>query len=435
MDSYAERAETYLRLLAEAALRPAADGHASQIRRVADVLVEAGALSEPLAARILADLHLSLRVRGRHEVFAPGARLRRLAGFAPTAPGLAGQAVSQSGPWRVLGVGQPASGSRLMALIPLDDTALAPATLCFSASVGTPEFDVPVLAGLTATDDLGTAYRLGFTDGAWAGSTWTGTVLLTPAPPAAASRLDIIGPNGPLLRAQITPAPPGPTASGPAPRPVAESPGERLLTRRAEGMLAALALGSKDILGLSKSGLAELSSTLEAAGLLSPLSRAPARLAALSQLLGLPLEGPAGEVPARWTEVVAHYGRRRQPAPVTGTAAIGAILPEIDGARLAIAGVRSGGAGSFLHIVVHGLAPLPRRRQPGVSWDAMLSIWARDDAGGWHLGGVEDVSPVGGGAGLLRLALLPPLCFETAALTIEAVGTVEQVTADLPVRW
>ena len=314
MDSYAERAETYLRLLAEAALRPAADGHASQIRRVADVLVEADALSEPLAARILADLHLSLRVRGRHEVFAPGARLRRLAGFAPTAPGLAGQAVSQSGPWRVLGVGQPASGSRLMALIPLDDVALAPATLCFSASVGTPEFDVPVLAGLTATDDLGTAYRLGFTDGAWAGSTWTGTVLLTPAPPAAASRLDIIGPNGPLLRAQITPAPPGPTASGPAPRPVAESPGERLLTRRAEGMLAALALGSKDILGLSKSGLAELSSTLEAAGLLSPLSRAPARLAALSQLLGLPLEGPARCPPGgpRSSRTTGAAGNRRR---------------------------------------------------------------------------------------------------------------------------
>ena len=297
------------------------------------------------------------------------------------------------------------------------------------------ESDVPALAGLTATDNLGTAYRLGFTDGAWAGSTWTGTVQLIPAPPAAASRLDIIGPNGPLLRAEITAAPPGPAVPGPAPREVTESPGERLLTRRAEGMLAALALDGTAILGLSKSALAELTGTLEAAGLLSPFSSAPARLAALSQLLGLPLEGPAGEVPARWIGVVAHYGRRRRPAPVTGTAAIGAILPDIDGARLAIAGLRSGGAGSFLHLVVHGLAPLPRRRQPGVSWDAMLSIWARDDAGGWHLGAVEDVSPVGAAAGLLRLTLLPPLCRETASLTIEAVGTGQQVTADLPVRW
>ena len=200
-------------------------------------------------------------------------------------------------------------------------------------------------------------------------------------------------------------------------------------------MLAAVALGSKDILGLGKSGLAELTGTLEAAGLLSPFSRAPARLAALSQLLGLPLEGPAREVPARWIDVVAYYGRRRRLAPVTGTAAVGMILPEIDGARLAVAGLRSGGAGSFLHVVVHGLAPLARRRQPGVSWDTMFSIWAMDDAGGWHLGAVEDVSPVGGAAGVLRLTLLPPLCRETASLTIEAVGTGQQVTAELPVRW
>jgi len=436
VDSYAERAETYLRLLAEAALRPAADGQATQIRRAADVLVEAGALTEPLATRILADLYLALQVRGRHEVFTPGARLRRLATARgmPGMPGMPGQ-VSQPGRWRLLGVGQPASGSRLTSLLLLDDRALATATLCFSPSAGTFEPDVPALAGLTATDNLGIVYRLGFTDGAWAGSTWTGTVLLTPAVPAAATRLDITGPNGPLLRAEIIAAPPGSAVPGPAPREVTESPGERLLTRRAEGMLAALALGSKDILGLSKSGLAELARTLEAAGLLSPFSSAPARLAALSQLLGLPLEGPASEVPARWIEVVTHYGRRRRPAPVTGTAAIGAILPEIDGARLAIAGLSSGGAGSFLHLVVHGLAPLPRRRQPGVSWNTMLSIWAMDDAGGWHLGAVEDVSPVGAAAGVLRLTLLPPLCRETASLTIEAVGTGQRVTADLPVRW
>ena len=67
--------------------------------------------------------------------------------------------------------------------------------------------------------------------------------------------------------------------------------------------------------------------------------------------------------------------------------------------------------------------------------DTHTLIWAMDDAGGWHLGAVEDVSPVGGAAGVLRLTLLPPLCRETASLTIEAVGTGQQVTAELPVRW
>lgn len=441
MDSYAERAETYLRLLAEATLRPGAAGDMGRIRRAADLLIEAGAVAEPLAARILADLHLSLRVRGRPEAFTPGARpmpgsrLRRLASFTGGAPGQPGEAGGQAGPWRVLRPGPATAGSRLMALILLDDRALAPATLCFSPAVGTPESEVPPLTALHATDNLGTAYRLGFPDGSWAGSIWTGTIMLVPLPPPLASKLDIIGPNGPLLRADISPASPGDTAPGGVPRPAKESPGERLLTRRAEAMLAALAADGHVRHGLGQSALAELAGTLEAAGLLSALSPAPARLAALSQLLGLPVEGPASEVPARWTEVVAYYGRRRRLAPVTGTAAIGAILPEFDGVRMAIAGVRSGSGGSFLHILIQGLAPLVRRRQPGESGGAAFSFWARDDAGGWHLGAVEDVSPVGGPAGLLRLALLPPLNHETAVLAIEAAGIRQQVTADLPVRW
>lgn len=200
-------------------------------------------------------------------------------------------------------------------------------------------------------------------------------------------------------------------------------------------MLAALPLGVGASRGPGQADLAELAGTLEAAGVLSPLSPAPARLAALGQLLGLPMEGPASEVPTRWTDVVAHYGRRRRLAPATGTAAIGAVLPDIDSARFAIAGLRSGGSGSFLHIVVRGLRPMPRRRDPGATWDAGFSWWARDDAASWHLGTVEDVSPAGGPEGLLRLTLLPPLGHATTILTVEVTGAAQRVTADLPVRW
>ncbi len=70
-----------------------------------------------------------------------------------------------------------------------------------------------------------------------------------------------------------------------------------------------------------------------------------------------------------------------------------------------------------------------------MSWDGGPSWWARDDAGGWHLGAIEDVSPVGAAEGVLRLALLPPLAHATAALTVEVTGAAQQVTADLPVRW
>jgi hypothetical protein len=408
-----------------------------RFRRAADILVEAGALTEQAAAQILADLELALRLRGRRTPFTPGSRLQRLAGFQPPgAPGAPGPRAASGGakPWRVLRAGPPTPGSRLMALILMPDKALVPVTLYFPSAAGLPGSDTPPLTTLTATDDLGTRYRLGFTDSAWAGSAWTGTILVSPAPPPAARGLEISGPNGRLLRAEITAAPSGDTAPGATAHPVAESPGERLFTRRAEAMLGALALGDRNIHGPGQSALAELAATLEAAGLLSPLSPAPARLAALGQLIGLPTEGPASEVPARWTSVVAHYGRRRRLPPVAGTAAIGALLPEIDGGRLAIAGLRSGGAGTFLHVVVRGILPL-HRRPPRMSWDGGPSWWARDDAGGWHLGAIEDVSPVGGAEGVLRLALLPPLAHATAALTVEVTGTAQQVTADLPVRW
>jgi hypothetical protein len=433
---YGERAETYLRLLAEAALRSPADEDITRVERAADVLIEAGVLSSQLAARILTDLHLALRVRGRRKPVRPASRLGRLTGFQPR--GAPGPADAQSPPWRVLPAPAPSQGSRLMALILLADKALAPATLHFPAAFGPPESQVPPLTTLAATDDLGTSYWLGFSDGTWAGSAWTGTLILHPAPPGSAKRLEIriIDPNVSLLRAELTAPAPGEVAPRVVSGPVAESPGERLLTRRAEAMLLALPLGDAPGGGLSQSGLAELAATLEAAGALSPLSRAPARLAALGQLLGLATEGPADEVPARWTAVMAHYGRRRRLAPVPGTAAIGAMLPEIDGARLAIAGLRSGGSGTFLHVVVQGLpTPVPRRRAPGQTWDGGFSWWARDDAGGWHVGAFEDVSPVGGAEALLRLALLPPLCHATTTLTVEISGPASQVTANLPVRW
>ncbi len=457
--SYAERAETYLRLLAEAALRPAPDGDISRVRRAVDVLTDAGVLSDQTAAEILADVQLALWVRGRRRAAATRSRLRQLKGFHPGST--FGQPGAQPAPWRVMPLGPPLAGSRLMALIRTADRALAPAVLQFPAApIEPPDTEIGPLTTLTATDDLGTSYRIGFPDGTWAGSTWTGTISLHPAPPPAVTRLEISSPNGPVLRADLSAAPARHLAPVVALEPVRESPGERVLTRRAEAMLAALARENPAARGARlPPDTAELAAILEEAGLLSPLSAAPARLATLAQLLGLPAERPASEIPARWTEVVAHYGRRRRPAPVDGTAAIGVVLPTIDGARFAVAGLHSGGPGTFLHVVAEGLRPMRHRLQGGSPWapgvpgtlgalgalgsaweaappvDAGFSWWLRDDAGGWHLGAIEEVNPVGGREGLLRMTLLPPLGHCTSALSLEVSGPVQQVTANLPVRW
>jgi hypothetical protein len=424
---YGERAEIYLRLLAETVLRPA-DGHADRVYHAADILVAAGALADQVAGEIVADLQLALRVRRRAyprqlgiRATGTATRIRRRTGFRP----------GESPPWRVLPAGPATPGCRPMALILTDTRALAPATLFFPAAVGQ-QADIPPMTRLTGTDDLGTSYGLGFSGGSWAGSAWTGTVLIHPTPPDAARWLAISGPNGELLRADLTAAPDG-SASGMVPEAVPDSPGERLLTRQAEAMLAALAIGVPP--GHSRASLADAVATLEGAGVLSALSPAPARLAALGQLLGLPMEGPADEVPARWTQVMAYYGRRRRLPPVTGTAAIGAALPELDDARFAIAGLHSGGAGTFLHMLVQGLPGIALRRPAGPPVDTGFSLWLRDDAGGWHLATVEDVNPAGGPEALLRLALLPPLSHATSTLTVQLTGPAQQVTATLPVRW
>ena len=67
-----ERAETYLRVLAEAELRRATsqpwgtaprDGYAARVKRVAQVLVFVGALDEGIADQILDDFELALGAR------------------------------------------------------------------------------------------------------------------------------------------------------------------------------------------------------------------------------------------------------------------------------------------------------------------------------------------------------------------------------------
>jgi hypothetical protein len=109
-------------------------------------------------------------------------------------------------------------------------------------------------------------------------------------------------------------------------------------------------------------------------------------------------------------------------------------LPEFNGMLLAIAGLRSGSSGSYLHMVARGLPVPPRRQLPGKPGGMMFSCWVMDDTGMWHLATVEEASPAGG-AMVLRLALLPPLGHAATTATIEVTGMSSAVTANLPIRW
>jgi len=472
------RAETYLRLLAEAALRPGRrlddDQGADRVRRAADILVDAGILTDEQTTDLLALLGTALRLRGKPGVVIGLGRPRRVGAIAArqASPGPAEPT------WRVITmVPSQVPGARLMALVVASDRMIAPATLRFPPSGGLDDLTPPAFTDLTARDDAGTDYQLSFTDGSWAGSTWTGTILARPAPPPSARALTINSPNGPLLIVALT----SDAATAPvtaAVGPTGHSRGERMLHRRAEAMLASLATGRPDhalqpfsdedrrraisqVLDSLGSGppsttpgpavarsmatsapgrpsaepsLPELVATLEGAGALSPLSAVPAQVATLAEALGGP-QAHTSEVrlPGRWAAVLAHYGRRHHPPLAAGTGSIGAELPEVEGTRFIIAGVRTSAAGTVLHVVGRGprRIPLPGQHM-GLSW------WARDSAGAWHLGMVSTWNLANENL-TMRLALFPPLRprepGSTDTLTFEVTGNTECLTTDLTVHW
>jgi hypothetical protein len=101
----------------------------------------------------------------------------------------------------------------------------------------------------------------------------------------------------------------------------------------------------------------------------------PGQLAALCQRLGAARHGitvwPAADIPAEWASVVAH---RDAPAPAGGPerfAPLAVVLPDVDGAWFALAGLSSAAGESHLHVVGIGLPPPAGRFE--YNWTAWSS--------------------------------------------------------------
>jgi hypothetical protein len=448
-----ERAETYLRMLAEAELRHALTGAAGarpaeRVQQAAGVLVEVGALNSDLAEEVVTGVETALVVRARIDDGAPVRKIRRLMRFPATSATLPLPArAARDGFWRVIPVGRtlrfpdPPVNAHLMTLVMTPDRMIVPVTVHTGLGAGPGRLPV---GALTAADDRGTSYHVAWGVHGGAGAAWDGLIVVHPAPPPDASWLDLLaGQDERLLRVDLTAAPSGTTATVVV---SPDSPGEQLLNGRAEVMLATLArgappLGTRMEWDYTEPGLRDIVAALEAAGALSPLSPVPARLAALGRQLGMagpeaaaePGTGAAGSgiaLPQQWTSVLAYYGRRHRPAPWTGTAALGALLPEVGGVRFAVAGLHGDPESTVLHVVARGLAPL-RARPLGLAWSAGFSWWLSDSAGRWHLA-VPDGLDDNGTDAALRLALRPPLRRDAAALTLHVTGRGNRVTAALP---
>ena len=478
-----EGAETYLRLLAEAALRgslaPAADPGspgASRMMVVEHALTAVGALDPVIAEEILTDFRLAVSVRQLHRE--PGqvagqavtvaqwlgqgrAGLHRKPPPAPaTAPGSAppGDEAGQERADRFVPIGLtvPFHAGAISGELCLMSFAQTGAGARFVAAWGvrTPSLE-PQLGyqhpGLipfeefTVTDDRGGRYQLDHTPGS--DMEWPNLISLSPAPPDTIRWLDVAPPYRQAIRVDLCPGevvPPGVSVGD-----TKLSPGEHLLIMLAERLLTwtpgfprggpftGLSIGPWRAMA---AGFGDIVAALEAADVLSPLSPVPARLATLCASLDLNGHGiavpPAHHLPEPWLSLLAHY-QRRKPDPAQlrdGYAALAAPLPELDGIRLTLLGLQHTQGSSALHVLAQGQTPEPRPGPLDIDLSFPLSLWLRDSGGRWHAAR-QDRCHRADLESTIRLRLVPPLTRPADWVEVLAHGRSAEVRARLPLHW
>jgi hypothetical protein len=479
-----ERAETYLRVLAESELRrattrspgaPERAVHAARVKRVAQVLTIVGALDDGVADQVLDGFRLALGARqagaaGQHSLVLrsftqPTARTQPAAGARPSTaggPAAAGSGTGMASGWKhapvPLGQMIAVRGSDVRGEVYLLSYARPASGPQFSVFARTrrpsgpwepsgPRFFDP----FTAIDDRGTSYQVTIRD---IGSPQLGwTLMLRPDPPHDPRWLDLTTTSGePAARISLSP-PAGetrtPDATDVTVTQPAFTPGEQLLNTIAARLLAAAPALPHDPwlygttprpvpLASVADGLGDVIAALQDCGALSPLSPLPGQLAALCARLNVShgiTAPPARDLPEPWLSVLAQYQQRETgSAPVRdGCAAATVVLPELDGIRLAILGLHNCQDSTILHM--HASDPACHMAYGPIelySWPP--PIWIRDSDGRWHATRTSGRSGMDGDIAL-RVEVVPPLTRTAAWIEVLAPGLSAQARAKLPLRW
>jgi len=442
----AERAETFLRTLAEARLRlaltvppPRPRDMTAGVDRAADALTEVGAIDAPLARAIVAEFRQAFEARSG----ASGSRHRVRGG-----PGVAGQmplalfhdhrgSPSSAGrskeitPIRVTPVGRaiPFSdderdGMYLTALVVTPDSSSVMAGTWTRDPVGGVRVHL-LIHGLTATDDQGAACHLAFNGG---GSLQLagGPYELHPTPPRGIQWLDVSGGEGQrAIRINLAALPVFAQATTEADL---ASPAELLLHRVANRLLAYWE-PDRRIVDSQVTGLGDTVTALEAAGALPAGSPVPGQLAALCEQLGVTGHGivatPQPDLPEAWGSMLAHHlGGNPVIAARAASATFAAALPELDGVHYAVAGLHTGYDQTWLHAFAYRQDP---HRDP---LPAPSSWWLKDTAGQWHVAVVSAWNQ-----GYLQMRVVPAIDPVTTALELVIDGQTGRIRAQLPVTW
>lgn len=270
---------------------------------------------------------------------------------------------------------------------------------------------------MTAADDAGREYRLGFAGG---GSEWyTGRLSVHPVPPPDAAWLEV---RCDAESARIDLRAEAPAAEVSA-RPRAGGPGEFYLLQQAETLLghpAPLAAGVAPATTVTS-----VVPALRAAGLLADDSPVPGQFAALAERLGAPVPGAVrrGQLPEQWASFLGGAEKLPDDGPVTA-ASLTAVLPEADGVAVHLAGLLTRpGAGTTLFGGVRAQNP------PGGQ-----TLWLRDDAGGWHRVSVQGWSD-NRGLHTFQASVEPAIGPEVSRVEFRMTGAETEVRAGIPVRW
>jgi hypothetical protein len=288
----------------------------------------------------------------------------------------------------------------------------------------------------TAIDDRGNAYQL-YEDSGWSNDEgeWDSILQITPVPPAGVQWLELtMSPGSAPIRVDLARAA-GEAAIGAEP---AGSPAARLIDAAAIDLLGEAA-GSEAgrAPGHDLRGVTDIVTALEGAGALAPARDAVGRLVSLADRLAVDVPpalraaAPPGDLPAAWVSVLENGRRRDGPCGIIPAAVV---LPELDGTRFVLAGLRSSAAGAQLHVLAWG-----RHRMPGffVFQHGRVGVWswsARDDRGRWHIL-TEGSCSAGDLHANLQLEIRPPLHPQATSLAVTMAGRSGQVTATVPLDW
>jgi hypothetical protein len=429
---------------------PSAEHGVRRLRTVASALTQAGAIDSATAETILAGLETALLARSRIGPYS-------LTWWDMMASHHQQAAAAPAGLYRAVPVGAtiPATpdsgvgGTRLLTLWTAPDQAGLTAAGRRPESAGSkfgPSHDLwSALHNSgdfwpTAVDDRGSNYQLDLDS--WESDEgrggWTGTLDISPVPAAGIRWLDLtVSPGSAPIRVDLAVS--SHETQGAAGLIPVDSPVGQLFDEAAENLLYYAATHTDGILRHDYhdfSVVADIATALRASGVLPPDFAALDRLVALSRHLGLDVPAalsasarPA-DLPDAWMSVLENGQRRDGPH---GMAAAAAVLPELDGTRFVLAGLRSDAEGAVLTVQGWGRQPDPDYAWSG-GMDESWSWWARDDAGRWHMGR-PDSGSYGDGHSEMQLDFFPPLHPEARSLEVTLAGSSGRVTVTVPLNW